>query len=554
MIEMSGVQTVLGHEQASFRFERPAAFLSCVLRSFVVTVGAGLGVGFAQEEDMLTVSGDADAEYSAQFNEIHEDAVTLALSEEFAAEPGVYAARETDAEAAAATQLIWEGSESTIWQDGGEAGASPWVDNAVFENGNSVLFDDSGQAGEVILEGAVAPGVMQVNANNAGGVSGTGSAELEYGYAFTGTGSITDYTDSNGNVHKTSITNEGTALLVLDTRNTFSGGVTLESGASVYIGCAHAAGSGAITMMDKTKVIVNYGTDDSEYRAPSLDNRLHITGHGTVSYGTASFGESTIPCDWRDVSINGGVTGAGTLELRGYTYSTKPRLTSSTQSIMYNYVSAFSVNEQRAKDALTMGDRFAGTVYLKNEYNHRDDSFKERENSERVLGGAVQLTLVDDVFSEACINLTRDTGNRTVGSVFNYLLGKIGETGMAQTSDNILVLSDNNRISLRALESDFIGSSWRYSDTYIRFLSLTYVATIFEEKYMQADERWLARVVTDSSTTLVLNGDAGETHTFSGSMGFSQSYTQASQGSIELANSFNAGSGSLGTTTLSLDK
>ena len=554
MIEMSGVQTVLGHEQASFRFERPAAFLSCVLRSFVVTVGAGLGVGFAQEEDMLTVSGDADAEYSAQFNAIHEEAVTLALSEEFAAEPGVYAARETDAEAAAATQLIWEGSGSTIWQDGGEAGASPWVDNAVFENGNSVLFDDSGQAGEVILEGAVAPGAMQVNANNAGGVSGTGSAELEYGYAFTGTGSITDYTDSNGNVHKTSITNEGTALLVLDTRNTFSGGVTLESGSSVYIGCTHAAGSGAITMMDNTKVIVNYGTDDSEYRAPSLDNRLHITGHGTVSYGTASFGESTIPCDWRNVSINGGVTGTGTLELRGYTYSTKPRLTSSSQSIMYNYVSAFSVNEQRVKGSLTMGDRFAGTVYLKNEYNHRDDSFKERENTERVLGGAVQLTLVDDVFSEACINLTRDTGNRTVGSVFNYLLGKIGETGMAQTSDNILVLSDNNRISLRALESDFIGSSWRYNDTYIRFLGLTYVATIFEEKYEQADERWLARVVTDSSTTLVLNGDAGETHTFSGSMGFSQSYTQASQGSIELANSFNAGSGSLGTTTLSLDK
>lgn len=73
MIEMSGVQTVIGHEQASFRFERSAAFLSCVLRSFVVTVGAGLGVGFAQEEDMLTVSGDADAEYSAQFNEIHEE-------------------------------------------------------------------------------------------------------------------------------------------------------------------------------------------------------------------------------------------------------------------------------------------------------------------------------------------------------------------------------------------------------------------------------------------------------------------------------------------------
>ncbi|MBR5522686.1 MAG: PEP-CTERM sorting domain-containing protein [Akkermansia sp.] len=520
----------------------------------VVMVGAGIGISFAQEEGSAYTLDNCYTPPNDEFVLSAESDVTFALDEEAAGVPSVYALRSSGADIAAVAQLIWSGNASNIWQSEGADASSPWQDGAEFADGNSVLFDDSGRVGHVILEGKVAPGLITVSANNVGEDSGTGNSELEYGYAFTGTGSITDYTDSNGNVHQTAIYNEGTALLVLDTRNTFSGGVTLERGASVYIGCAHAAGSGAITMMDNTKVIVNYGTDDSEYRAPSLDNRLNITGHGTVSYGTAAFGESTIPCDWRNVSINGGVTGAGTLELRGYTYSTKPRLTSSSQSIMYNYVSAFFVNEQRAKGALTMGDRFNGTVYLKNEYNHRDDSFKERENSERVLGGAVQLTLVDDVFSEACINLTRDTGDRTVGSVFNYLIGSVGETGKAQTSDNILVLSDNSRISLRALESDFIGSSWRYNDTYIRFLGLTYVATIFEENYKQADERWLARVVTDSNTTLVLNGKAGETHTFSGSMGFSQSYTQGSQGSIELAASFNAGSGTLGTTTLSLDK
>ncbi len=550
MIEMSGVQTVLGHEQASFRFERPAAFLSCVLRSFVVTVGAGLGVGVAQEEDMLTVSGDADAEYSAQFNAIHEEAVTLALSEEFAAEPRVYAARETDAEAAAATQLIWKGSGSTIWQDGGEAGASPWVDNAVFENGNSVLFDDSGQAGEVILEGAVAPGAMQVNANNAGGVSGTGSAELEYGYAFTGTGSITDYTDSNGNVHKTSITNEGTAQLVLDTANTFSGGITLAEGSSLYLARAQAAGTGMITLNNDTTLLVNYRSTDVDFRSPSLTNALSVNGNVKISPGIGTYGEDRVPANWRTLTLSGGVSGSGELSLYGYTYLTKPTQFEDRE-IIYNYVSSIAINERNAVVVPgTTPERFTGTVYLKNEFNERPAGNHEGVIAERkFLGGAIQMVLVDDVFSQANLNLTRhDPDIRTAGH--NQYGGARGD---GQTSDNILLLSDSPRITIKSLDADFRGTGWEY--TWEGHKQNNYkLKTTFVSDYAQEDERWLVRVVTDGITNLVLEDNTSDTHVFSGSMGYAHSYTQPTQGYIEVGNPALAGGGSLGVEMLSLEK
>lgn len=449
---------------------------------------------------------------------------------------------------------VWSVDESILnFFDGVDATTA-----VAFENGIGVEFGSSISTASPLVQivGTVAPGNMVVNATTATGSSGSDNAVLQYGYAFTGDSAahIADYKDAAGNVvTPTSITNKGASLLVLDTQNTFSGGITLESGSSLYLGCAGAAGTGAITMNDNTKVIVNYGSADPSYRAPSLDNRIHVSGNAAISFGTATFGESLVPCEWRNISVNGGLTGSGTLELWGYTYTTKPSWTSSSQSIMYNYVSAFSVNEQRATSSFTEEARFAGTVYLKNEYNHRENSFNERDNSERVLGGAVQLTLVDDVFSEACINLTRDSNsNRTVGSSFKIFSWTIGETGPAQTSDNILVLSDKSRISLNALEADFIGSAWKYNDTNI--FSTTYVITNFVESCSQADERWLVRVVTDGNTTLVLDGEDASQHVFSGAMGFEQSYTQSTQGSIELGNTFNAGQGSLGTTTLSLDK
>ncbi|MDO4751818.1 MAG: hypothetical protein Q4A24_06890 [Akkermansia sp.] len=443
---------------------------------------------------------------------------------------------------------VWSVDESILnFFDGVDATTA-----VAFENGIGVEFGSSISTASPLVQivGTVAPGNMVVNATTATGSSGSDKAVLQYGYAFTGDSAahIADYKDAAGNViTPTSITNKGASLLVLDTQNTFSGGITLESGSSLYLGCAGAAGAGVITMKDNTKVIVNHNSSDSDYRAPSLDNRVHINGNATISYGTAAFGDSQVPFDWKNVSINGGVTGSGTLELWGYTYSTRTSLTI-TDPELYNYVSAFSINEQRAGASISEAERFKGTVYLKNEYNNSSINELAGWNN-LVLGGAVQLTLVDDVFSKACINLTRDVTStgRIVGSDRWSFTGR-SDTGPAQTSDNILVLSDNKEIALRALESEFIGSAWKFEN------SILFVKTIYQENYSQANERWHVRVVTDGNTTLVLDGEDATQHVFSGSMGFNQSYTQSTQGSVELGSSFNAGQGSLGTTTLSLDK
>ena len=496
-----------------------------------------------------------------------QDATIAIPEQETEQEPILLSATPVLLTAAEVEPYIWSGTpDYNVWSvdesilnffDGVDATTA-----VAFENGIGVEFGSSISTASPLVQivGTVAPGNMVVNATTATGSSGSDNAVLQYGYAFTGDSAahIADYKDAAGNViTPTSITNKGASLLVLDTQNTFSGGITLESGSSLYLGCAGAAGTGAITMNDNTKVIVNYGSADPSYRAPSLDNRIHVSGNAAISFGTATFGESLVPCEWRNISVNGGVTGSGSLELWGYTYSSRAVLTFSSDTKVYNYVSSFSINEQRASSADVADNRFDGTVYLKNEYNHRDSSFSERSGWDRMLGGAVQLTLVDDVFAEACINLTRDvtSNNRTVGSASWSITGS-SESGPAQTSDNILVLSDKQRISLRALEADFIGSAWRYENSWLL------VKTIYEENYSQANERWLARVVTDGNTMLVLDDVAGKSHVFSGSMGFEQSYTRATQGSIELADdsnedvgsSFSAGEGSLGTATLSLEK
>lgn len=508
--------------------------------SIAVTVASGqLYAADAVPEDSAPAQSDSK---DKEEDEQQEDAELLPMT----VAPKVLAAAEV-------SPLVWAGTATeNVW--GVDSGVLVFyvsqtpTEKVPYVDGAGVEFGSSGTP-SVEISGTVAPGNMVVNTNTNSGSSG----DLSYGYAFTGGSSahIADYKDAAGNIiTPTSITNKGTGLLVLDTQNTFTGGITLEDGASLYLGCAGAAGTGTITMKGNTKLIVNHNSSDSDYRAPSLDNRVHINGNATISYGTAAFGDSQVPFDWKNVSINGGVTGSGTLELWGYTYSTRTSLTIITDPELYNYVSAFSINEQRAGAAISEAERFNGTVYLKNEYNHRSSSINELAGWKNlVLGGAVQLTLVDDVFSKACINLTRDvtSSGRTVGSDSWSITGN-SEKGPAQTSDNILVLSDNKEIALRALESEFIGSAWKFENSWVL------VKTIYHESYSQANERWHVRVVTDGNTTLVLDGEDASQHVFSGSMGFNQSYTQSTQGSVELGSSFNAGQGSLGTTTLSLDK
>ena len=484
-------------------------------------------------------------------------------------------------------ELSWSGADSSIWRTDSSTG---WLNAGEFNKGDNVTFgnDATTAARRVVdIQGAVAPGKITVNPSSALGSTGSGNNVLTFAYALdsSSNGRITDQLDSNGNIiQATSIVNASKHLLVLNTNNSFSGGIILGEGASLYAGCENATGSGAITMNNGSKLIVNYNSSDVNYRSPALSNTVDVTGSVSISYGTASYDDSTLPSEWRNLSVTGGITGSGTLNLYGYTYSSKPTVFLSTTT-EYNYVSNFSISEQQRSG--NKENRFTGTVYLKNEYNHRANDFSEKSSDSSVLGGAVQLTLSDDVFANAIINLTRDTGNRTVGnSGDSYTENSMA--AQAQTSDNILVLSDAGRITLKGLEAQFLGSYWYYNlrDGLIG----NYMETIFVSKnganppskfpgYSQDAERKLARVVTDGHTTLVLDGaDDTSSYIFSGSMGYNQSYTRSTESSILRSHctvqtgvglggfswyrdptaidtcATQAGEGSLGETMMSLEK
>ena len=465
-------------------------------------------------------------------------------------------------------EFTWSGAGSNEWPLKSESGTPPWQGGAEYVDGSSVGFDDSGASREVRLTGVVAPGSITVSANNAAGSSGTTNV-LNYGYAFTGSGSIADITDSTGKIiQATSISNTGSALLILDTANTFSGGVSLAEGASLYIGCDGAAGTGTITMADKSKLIVNYQTDDLFFRTPSLSNSLKVNGDVEVTSGTTAYGEDRLTADWRTLTLSGGVSGSGTLTLCGYSYMVKPTLREDRE-ITLNYVSAIAVNEKNAA-AGAAANRFSGTVSLKNEFNYQSSNTAEVPlfgNKSKHVAGALQLTLVDDVFAQAHLNLTRDETPDDVNRQAGENQGGDGRLGPSVTTDNILLLSENQKITLKSLDAAFLGHTFTYSYQNDQNQNSYKLVTSYRADYPQAYERWHVRVVTDGYTTLVLDDDSKTDHVFSGSMGFAHSYTTSSEAYIHAPNlsgknedsnivepNMTTGDWSLGLELLSLEK
>ncbi len=504
--------------------------------------------------------------------------------------------------AAAAPVLTWTGSGSTTWVAGNSASSSAWQSGAIFQNGYEVVFGDTSTSStrNVSISGIVAPGLITVNATNdiasSGGTAshtlagilesfnildsvGKINAYVQYGYAFLAADSsacIADVKDAQGNIiTPTRIVNKGGSTLVLNTANSFTGGVEVENGA-LYLGCVNAAGKGAITLHgDSTwsrfentnsssthktitgaELIIKYNSSNASYKTPSISNSIIVAGtkgennQVRVSFGTGSYGETRLPAESRYVSLNGGVFGTGNLYLYGYTYSADSE---------YNYVSSFAINESGLNESFLPSDApesFTGTVYLRNEFNSASASGRNWLPG-ALVGGAVQLVLADDVFADAIINMTREQTSKKVGW---YGSGGIwngtSEQNVAQTSDNILVIS--GATELKGLEADFLGSAWRHDSTRYALI-FTVTSTMFDEKCSQDLERWRVRVVTNSATTLTLN-DSDDTHVFSGAMGFAQSYIQAGQeyineytGSSSDA-SFSAGGGTLGVESLSLIK
>ena len=452
--------------------------------------------------------------------------------------------------------LTWAGSTGNdTWLVNGDSAATPWQGGAVYTDGSHVTFSSTSAVKDVKLDGTVRPGSITVS----GTTPGTSNLKtLGYTYAFTDHGSIGDY---SGGV--TSINIEGSATLVLNTANTFRGGINMAAGTTLYLGCDDAAGTGTITMGDGSKLIVNYNSADPKYRATSLGNALNLTGNtASVSFGTASYADNNkLPCEWRTVNLTGGVTGSGTLELRGYTYLSK----SDDGTVVFNYVSNFAVNESGV-EGTAGANRFDGTVYLKNEFNHFSLGSKNNNKytheisndkvQEKTLAGAVQLTLQDDVFSNATLDLTREVStDRYVGGKSN---GSLGSINRSVSSDSILVLSNSSQITIKALEADFLNRGWDYLLSNGKPVSAYYGIERGNGNkngdYAQSDERWNVRVVTDGYTNLVLEDSSNTNHVFSGSMGFAHSYTNATQAYIDVNNPGNPGGGSLGVENLSLEK
>ena len=501
-----------------------------------------------------------------------------------------------------------------VWRADGSGTHTGWheqradisVNPGVYVNGETVTFRDTDVHGkeekhrEVYIYGKVAPGKIYVAAQNDLGSMGKGDAELKYGYAFTGhadtpNAGIIDYMDAEGNIiTRTSIEKTGDSVLILNTANDFTGGIDVKDG-SLYLSRPYSSGTGPIALYvdskwndywDKTgtgsgfatverygsELMVNYEHNHDEvsaYRNPVVQNTIILTTganeqdknlQATISYAHAAYESknvdddfSNVPRHWRNLLITGGLYGEGDLVLRGYTSCWDGGHDQC-------YISAFSINHSQLDKELIASiygkdyvlPQYTGTVTLTNAVNASQLS---NDNVGARTAGGVQLSLIDDTFKLAQIDLTREQGAKE-----NVQSNGKTYSGYRQSYTNILVVNGN--VEVGALSGDFLGQAWKYTRNGSDF-------TRKFETISQADERWRLRVVTGSETTLRL-GRAGDnkTYVYSGMMGFEQSYTQPQQAHISFGNGLETledvkkyngsfeGSGkfSNGTATLSLVK
>ena len=476
--------------------------------------------------------------------------------------------------------FIWSGEASgtspeehrgmtlgNVWRADGISTDTGWHEQSVgkgagvYANGYKVTFGDTNYHGDAVggdgrwvdIQGKVAPGTIYVTAdNNAGLMSNNAEARLQYGYAFasSGSGSIADGAD-----YITEIIKDGTAMLVLATTNTFSGGVEVNNG-GLFLATVGAAGTGAISVhtdnkwtldvWDNTTTRGAWSTDESVtgrtgaeimvcyrhsddtasgFRAPTvtndivmMDNDSSQGGRLIISYGTSSFSQvgsddhENVPRHWRHLTLSGALVGTGdsrdVLQLSGYTST----LTSySNQS----YVSSFILNNKTA--TIKDGTAFNGTVVLKNMIN--TSPLNSNLISTRTAG-SVQITLQDNKLAHAHVDLTRESVQASDGT--------------RQTYANIMLV--NGDAALRGLSADFRGNAWKYTTT-----GGTGGASKSFVSIAQDDEVWHVRTVTNSISTLTLgkaDGSDTATYIYSGAMGYEQSYVEPTEAHVRWGDGF----------------
>ncbi|MBQ8375467.1 MAG: hypothetical protein IJX33_00270 [Akkermansia sp.] len=510
---------------------------------------------------------------------------------------------------------IWraDGSaENTGWHEQRAVGSSN-DDIGKYVDGNTVWFLDTDVHGidekhrMVQVVGHVAPGKIIIDSSkNAGFIDPANSdAEyhLEYAYAFVnpdGSGSIVDYVDAEGNKTPTSITMQGTGLVVLNLTNSFSGGIDVQNG-GLYLATVGAAGTGALTfhtdqewsfnVQGQTKGEVNAAmnrtgaelmicyqhSDDavSGFRGSTLRNDIILTSTKTsaesdfagcfkVSFAYAAFNESyegdanlsNIPRHWRNLTLSGALVGAGyestdaegnktwvntsandILELTGY-------CSTWTNGRDQSYTTVLTLNEDTAGENVYRTDasgnvvnRFQGTVVLKNTVN--TSPLPSNELSKRTAG-TVQVVLKGDKFSGAHVDLSRESVymGRDENNKATAYEEPAHQDLPRQTYNNILVLNGDARVD--GLSAVFRGCGWDYpenNESGNPGVTRKYVASM-----PQNDEVWHVRTLTNGLNTLSIGtyGDESNTDTYvySGAMGFAQAYAGTSQAHIPWGDGF----------------
>ena len=475
-----------------------------------------------------------------------------------------------------------------VWRADGSAHNTGWHeqraegssndDIGVYENGNTVTFadgnvhayvdkntTDTDTVRKVDISGAVAPGKILVTADNNAGRNGSSEAQMEFGYAFVstdGTGTITDFGNTPTEIIKT-----GDSILIINTTNSFTGGIDVKDG-GLYLAAVGAAGTGTLTFHTDEKwsydVVNNNGSlgyemsrtgaelmicyphsDDalSGFRGSTLTNDFVLTssddtqgGNFRLSFAHASFNEKStnddhanVPRHWRNVTLSGALVGTGdsrdVLELVGY-------CSTWTNARDQSYVTSITMNEDTIgaayKDGAQIKDynRFNGTVVMKNTVN--TSPLDSNELSKRIAG-TVQLVLKGEKLSEAHLNMTRESVRQSQWDGSN--------SNPRQTYNNILVINGNT--TLRGLSAKFQGCGWDFaehwgSDNPGR--DRVYVANM-----KQNDEVWHVRTLTNGLNTLQL-GEYKDvdntTYVYSGAMGFAQAYTGVSQAHVPYGDGF----------------
>lgn len=474
-----------------------------------------------------------------------------------------------------------------VWRADGSAQDTGWHEqnvgggDGVYVNDRDVIFGDTDYHGkavsaagrDVLIVGNVAPGNIYVTADTESGqVSGGEEAHMKYGYAFyAGAGDVTsgiaDYVDAQGDITPTRIIKDGEAMLVLNSANTFSGGIDVNAG-GLYLATPGAAGTGAIRVhTDNTwtldvwnsaattdyfqafdrvgaELMVCYlhsNENASAFRSGTVANDIIMTdqdptkaGQFAISFARAGFNlagsnndHANTPRHWRCLTLSGALVGTGNKEdklvLTGY---------SSTWGNYrdQSYVTSFALNE-RTKSDQSLVSNFNGTVILKNTIN-TSPLWSNRLDVR--TAGTVQVMLSDNKLQHALMDLTRESV--VVDRAWEE---KSADKGVPRQSyNNILVL--NGAVGLRGLTADFHGTGHVYTwDKNTSYDDGSATRTYQDLK--QNEEVWHVRTVANAMATLTLGTHEDSdtaVYVYSGAMGFAQSYVEPTEAAVMWGDGF----------------